>query len=159
MTKIKKLCKFGENNWEGVVEKAINLSPHRALGTSPYIMRFKENPSIGIKGINLNTRIKIDQIEKEYQRRRKAYNKEIIVGKKRVERNLQIGSPVLIFKNPPGNKLKAKWHQGYKIKEFIGTDAYLVRKDGKDYRLNKVHVKSDTSKLGKEVLEIHVNVS
>jgi len=39
MTKIKKLCKFGENNWEGVVEKAINLSPHRALGTSPYIMR------------------------------------------------------------------------------------------------------------------------
>ena len=53
MDKIKKLCNFGELDWEKVVEKAtyaINISPSRALGTSPYIMMHQENPTIRIEG-------------------------------------------------------------------------------------------------------------
>jgi len=38
----------------------------------------------------------------------KTYHNEIESGLKVVKRDLKIDDPVLIYKNPPGNKLKAK---------------------------------------------------
>ena len=111
-------------------------------------MMHQENPTIRIEGHESKPHVNMKKIHDNYCKKREAYEKEIQKGVRTVKMNLQIGDDVLIYKNPPGNKLKAKWREGYKITGVILPDAYLVAKGGASYRVNKKHVKIDHSKTG-----------
>ena len=157
LNKIRKLSDFGKKNWEKILEAAttaINLSPHRAISTSPHIMRYKSSPLYELEGIHTKQKVNMDEIESKSKKKRSEYNKEIKAGKRIIARDLSIGAPVLIYKNPPGNKLKAKWHPGYIVSKLIETDAYEVTNKRKNLRLNKVHVKLDTSAGGRRCCNI-----
>lgn len=90
--------------------------------------------------INNNIRSVQDQI-REY----KKYQKEIPSGQVRMKRDLEIGTKVLIYKQPPRNPLDKTWVEGYKITKLIGTDSYELTNGNKRLILNKIHVKRDTT--------------
>ena len=71
------------------------------------------------------------------------YQRAIQKGTKVIKNNLEPGDPVLIFNPPLSEKLKEKWHRGYEIIRKVDPDAYIVEKNGKEYRVNKAHVKKD----------------
>ena len=150
--KIRKLSNFGTRSWERCVEEAvfgINISFHRALGTSPYIWTHgKIAPEILKTVPHLNKEMKINKENLIHKRQKiwDRYAKEIEKGQRTLPYNLEIGDPVLIYKNPPGNKLKAKWIQGYKIIDKSPPDGYLVSNNKSHFKLNKVHIKKDLSK-------------
>ncbi|KAI5152136.1 hypothetical protein ENBRE01_2595 [Enteropsectra breve] len=88
----------------------------------------------------------IQLLKNEIRNRRERYNKEIEKGTKTIPYDLKIDDPDLIFKNPPGNKLKAKCHAGLKIISKEIPEAYIVGKGTSRLKLNKVHVKKDWTK-------------
>ena len=75
------------------------------------------------------------------------YFKEIEKGVKTLPYDLNPHDPVLIYKNPPGNKLKAKWIANFKIIKKSPPDAYIVSNGKSIFKLNKIHVKKDYSKI------------
>lgn len=161
VNKIKKLCEFGKTSWERAVAKAtlaMNLSPHRALGTCPYVMRCGENFPLTINGESTQPRVDMQKTIEDINKRRLAYDKEITAGTRSIERDMGVDTPVLIYKNPPGNKLKAKWHTGYYITGFEGKDSYLVSKGRKTYKLNKIQVKKSTQEWRRRCCEREVHL-
>ena len=53
--RIRKLSEFGNKQWECCVEeavRAVNISFHRALGTSPFVFRFGRLPELPIDALN-----------------------------------------------------------------------------------------------------------
>lgn len=152
MNILKRLTNFGRKRWDTELEKATfayNISPHRALNTSPYILKYGKIPKIqdqqetsSIEEIPpLSERIKNrDMHFKDYA------TKAIENGKKTVEYNLQYGDPVLVYRKPLSDKFKENWIQGFMIKEKVHPEAYLVTDGNKEYRFNKAHVKLDTSR-------------
>ena len=144
--KIRKLSNFGNHPWEEYVEKAafaLNISFHRALGTSPYVWRYAKipKPILELLGIETDIRVKRENLITRRKAREYKYKKEIEKGKRTVPYNLNINDPVLIYKNPPGNKIKAKWIPNFKIKERSLPDAYIVSNGKSHLKLNKTHVK------------------
>ena len=134
--KLKKLCEFGKKSWKRYVDKAVtatNISPHRAIGTSPWkLLKGKTFilDSDKIYGIEP------EELEKDTLRENRAtiqesYRKEIIKGKKTVKYNLNIGDQVMIFRENLSNKMKENWKPGYTIKSLVYPDAYIVI-DGKN---------------------------
>ena len=73
------------------------------------------------------------------------YRREIEKGKTVIEEKLKTEDRMLIYKDSPENKLKSKLKDGYAIKGRVPPDAYIVERNGLCLRLNKKHVKLDTS--------------
>jgi hypothetical protein len=144
---LKRLTNFGMHQWQRYVEKATNaynICFNRAINTSPYILKFGKEPPIYSEE---DRQIVLSKAKwmKERDNNFENYKKAIEKGKKVIPYTLEVGDAVLIFKEPLKEKLKEKWVCGYTIKSKILPDAYLVTKDGKDYRVNKAHVKKDNS--------------
>ncbi|KAF9748547.1 Retrovirus-related Pol polyprotein from transposon, partial [Nosema granulosis] len=153
---IKKLTEFGRLSWKKAVEKAtfaINISFNRAIGTSPYILRWAKAPLFEIdKEFGVHTRrfqrdTLINKRNKNFEKYKSGIEKGNIVAKD----NLYIGEKVLIYRENNSDKLKENWHPGFEITDKILPDAFIVKKDGKFLRVNKSQIKKDTSEGGREV--------
>ena len=121
---------------------ATNISPHRAVGTSPWIMRNLEDPPVFSPEI-VKTKYYRNELEKKRDKIRLHYDKEIIKGKISCNVNLKKGDAVMIYRSFGSNKLRANWVEGYVVKDFVGVDAFLVSKGGRNYVVNKCMVKRD----------------
>lgn len=146
---LKKVTDFGKLSWPGHLEKATqayNISYHRGINTSPYILKYGRTPKLEIAGKVIESKelSKPELIEMK-EEHFKHYQESIKKGTKEVKYNLEIGDYVLIFNPPLSNKLAEKWHSGYRISGKIEPDAYLVVKEGKEFRVNKAHIKKDFS--------------
>ncbi|KAF9763004.1 Retrovirus-related Pol polyprotein from transposon [Nosema granulosis] len=147
MGKLKKLSEFGRKNWKKMVEPAtlaVNLSFNRAIGTSPFVFTMNRLPELEIDRELGQPRISITKKECENKRKvvLRRYREAIIKGKKRNTRTYKIGDKVLIFRETQ-NKMKPNWHEGYKITEVLSEDSYLVKKNGREIRVNKNHIKGE----------------
>jgi Integrase core domain len=145
MNKIKKLTEFGIKSWRVCVERAtlaVNLSFNRALGTSPFIFKYGRLPELDIDKDLFQPRILVSKVQLRNQKKTifKKYRQQIVKGKVEQNRNFKVGDFVLIFRKPQ-NKLDANWQEGYKIKEILSNDAYIVEKKGKTFRVNKRHIR------------------
>ena len=156
-TKLRKISEFGRIPWETCIPKtvvAINISPNRPTGTSPYRWvnkkqeTTKTDKKYNIQGKKLNKSILMMRRNKIKEN----YEKEIVKGKRKLKYGLGIGDDVFIYKERLSNKLKERWKGGFKVKGHIPPDAYIVTDGKREMRLNKQHVKEDFSKLGKKVL-------
>ena len=152
MNILKKLTNFGTEPWENKLQQAVyayNISFHRAINTSPYILKLGKVPLIDVDQQLEQQEIIVPKTEATAARdsHLSSYNKAIQKGKRVVKYNLKIGDKVLVYIPPLSEKFKEKWYSGYTIKDYIHPDAYLITKRNKDYRLNKTHVKLDTSAL------------
>lgn len=146
--KIKKLCSFGETSWEKVVDKAtraVNICYNRSIGTSPYILLHGQLPTLPVDNLFglRNTHVDQEEVNRNLDKLREKYDKEIIQGKKSIPYNLNSGDAVLIYRDVGKGKLAANWVQGFKIKKKIEPDAYVVTDGNKEYRVNKNRVKRD----------------
>ena len=147
---IKKLTNFGQLCWRNNLKKAVwayNISLHRALNTSPYILKYGRIPELQIDNELNQPEIIIEKSESQNKRDRHFlnYSKAIEKGSKIVKYNLLPDDPVLIFRPPLKDKMKEKWIPGFRIREKILPDAYIVTDGIKEYRLNKAHVKKNTT--------------
>ena len=150
MNILKKLTNFGELCWKRGLQKAIwayNISLHRAINTSPYILKYGRIPELKIDQELNQPEIIIAKTESQNKRdiHFQKYSKAIEKGSKVVKYNLQEDDPVLIFRPPLNDKMKEKWIPGFRITGKILPDAYIVTDGVKEYRLNKAHVKKDTA--------------
>ena len=120
---------------------------HRAINTSPYILKYGRIPELKIDQELNQPEIIIGKTESQNKRdiHFQKYSKAIEKGSKVVKYNLQEDDPVLIFRPPLNDKMKEKWIPGFRITGKILPDAYLVTDGVKEYRLNKAHVKKDTA--------------
>jgi transposase InsO family protein len=157
MSKLKKLTNYGAQSWERALSKAtnaLNYSFNRAIRTSPYVFKFGKTPEFQIDKELEIPEVIVPRTESKQERDREFAQyakKSIEKGKIQIKERLNINDPVLIFKKPLSQKFKENWKQGFKIVEFIEPDAYLVT-DGKSrYRLNKSHLKLDTSRGEEEM--------
>lgn len=146
MNKIKKLCEFGKDRWSKYVEAgtlAVNLSYHRALGTSPFIYYKGRLPELDIDKEMNQPRIWVSKEDSKTKRNIvfKKYKGQIVKGKVNITKRYNIGEPVLIFR-PTQNKLDANWHEGYRITKRLTEDAYMVTKGNSEIRVNKRHIRS-----------------
>ncbi|KRH93336.1 pol polyprotein, partial [Pseudoloma neurophilia] len=119
MNKLKKICKFKQEKWQECVEKAtlaVNLSFHRGIGTSPFIMQFKRLPELPIDRKLGKGRVFINE-KFLYQKRafiQEKYEKEIVKGTKEVKNDFKLGEKVLIYRKN-SNKLASNWITGFHI--------------------------------------------
>ncbi|KAI5152581.1 hypothetical protein ENBRE01_2934, partial [Enteropsectra breve] len=143
------LTNFGRLPWAKFLEKATeayNISYHRAINTSPFMLKYGKTPQISIGGKEvLSTEYSKSQLNNMRDTHFKHYQKAIQKGKKEIKKVFQVGDPVLIFNPPLSQKLKEKWHSGYKVIKIVEPDAYIVLKEGKEFRINKSHIKRDYS--------------
>ena len=147
---LKKNTDFGSKSWERQLDASVyayNISFHRALNTSPYILKFGKNPIIHIDDKFKNEEIIFSKSKliEERDNHFEKYKSAIEKGKKTVNYDLKKGDKVLVYNPPLSDKFKEKWHDGYIIKEKVLPSSYLVIKNNKEYRFNKKHVKLDTS--------------
>jgi hypothetical protein len=151
MNILKKLTNFGEENWTTKLKRAnlaYNISFHRAINTSPYILKYGKLPELEIdKEFNQSEKLvsKTDLLAQRDIHFEKYAKTAIEKGTKLVKYELQPGDEVLIFRPPLKNKFKEKWTPGFRIKEKILPDSYIVTDGHKDYRFNKAHVKRNTA--------------
>ncbi|MGL5707185.1 MAG: reverse transcriptase domain-containing protein, partial [Aeromonas sp.] len=152
--KLRKLCNYDIEQWEGKLKDAVfatNISFHRALGTSPYVFKFGKHPTLEIdKKFNIKE-VKKDTRSLRQKRDEKFPNyakQNIEKGKVSCENNFSIGEHVLIYKNTPNDKIGSNWRAGYKIKERVHQDSYIVSDGNSTLRLNKMHLKRDPSLRG-----------
>jgi hypothetical protein len=130
---------------------AVNISFNRAIGTTPYNLKYGTIPLLEIDK-KFNIQISHKSLQEMRNQRKisfESYQKSIEKGKRTVYMNLKIGDPVLIFREPLKDKFAQNWWPGYKIKQIILPSAYLVTNGSSEYRLNKAHVKFDESERGK----------
>ncbi|KRH93153.1 putative LTR retrotransposon, partial [Pseudoloma neurophilia] len=130
MNKLRKLSHFKRDQWKEKVEVAtlaVNLSFHRALGTSPYIWRYKMLPELEVDDVLGQTRIFVN--EKDLVTKRatlwRKYKRNIIKGSKEIRDHLSPEEKVFIYR-PRKHKMDHGWQKGYRVVKTIGSDAYLV---------------------------------
>ena len=151
MNILKKLSNFGETSWTAKLPKAVwayNISMHRAINTSPYILKYGKVPELQIDKELNQPEITIPKSETQEKRDRhfqKYAEKSIEKGKKLIKYDLQAGDPVLVFRPHLKDKFKGNWIPGFEIKEKIFPDAYLTTDGTREYRFNKAHVKRNTA--------------
>ena len=149
--KLKKLCNFGEDNWDIHLKQATlatNISFNRSINTSPYILKYGMLPNFEIdKKFNkidiAKDRPKIITARDEHFQ--KYAEKHIIKGKISAKNDYKIGENVLVFRKQLGDKLKSDWLEGFMIIEKITPDAYIVSNGKTKIRANKVHMKRAAS--------------
>lgn len=147
MRKLSKLTESFKHNWESKVyeaTKAVNISFNKAKQTSPYIIKYGRIPDLLVdKKLGLiNKTESIAEVRTNRDQNFDHYAKKYIEkGKILCKYDLKPGDNVAIFKKELGQKLGTNWNAGYKIVEKILPDAYIVEKNGKNFRINKKHVK------------------
>lgn len=149
--KLKKLTDNGRLSWEKALVNAtfaVNISYHRALGTSPYIFKFGKEPKFEVDTV-FNTEHKHIDHQKIIERQREIFDKYskkyIQKGKKVCTDSYEIGDKVLIFRQTLQNKFSTGWKPGFTIKQKINEDAYEVADKKITIRVNKKHIIKDTS--------------
>jgi len=148
MNILKRLSNFGEKSWQfylPLATRAYNISFNRAVNTSPYILKFGKDPLIVTDREIQTDEYSLSDLMQKRDQNFEVYKKGIIKGKKTVPYDLEVGEKVLIYIEPLSQKFKEKWYQGFTVKEKALPDAYIVSKNGKEYRVNKAHIKKDTS--------------
>ncbi|KAI5151484.1 hypothetical protein ENBRE01_2170 [Enteropsectra breve] len=151
--KIKKLCEFGKYSWERMVKAAayaVNISPTRSTGTSPYVFRKGMTPALPIDLKHGITTRNVDTEDCRTKRKiiKEKYNKEIEKGKIQTNVNFIKGDRVLIYRDLPKEKLGTKWERNnYKVVELAGIDAYKVCNGNQTFILNKTQIKKDYAEL------------
>jgi hypothetical protein len=153
MDKIRKLSNFGTRCWEDYVEAAtvaVNASLNRSINTSPYIFKFGKTPIFDI-----DAKYKVFQTKyskKELNEKRNAkftnYSKSIVKGKITAVNDFEIRDRVLMYREILSDKFKSSWQTGFVVLRKVEPDAYILFKDGKEFRANKSHVKHDFSNGG-----------
>ena len=149
--KVKKLCNYGKIPWDRALPQATlatNLSFNRSIQTSPFIMKHGKLPDLDIDkrlGIIDIEQNKIAVKQKRDDHFQEYSEKDIEKGKVLIKKQLQLGDPVLIYKEKLGDKLGSSWHPGFRITEKILPDAYLVTNGQSTLRLNKSHIRKDFS--------------
>ena len=149
--KVKKLCHFGENDWDLWLKQATlatNMSFNRSINTSPYILRYGTLPDLKIDIMLKKTNIIRDRAISRQTRddHFPTYaERDIIKGKRQAKNDYQVGDKVLVFRKQLGDKLKSDWKAGFSILEKITTDAYIVTDGKSKIRANKIHLKHDAS--------------
>ncbi|KAM0675434.1 hypothetical protein GVAV_001261 [Gurleya vavrai] len=133
MNKLKKLCEYRKETIPIMLKravKAVNLSYHSVLKTSPYIFRFGMQPVLEIdKDLNPEI-IQYDRIGLKDNRDKnfeKYADKNIKKGKKLCFSDYNIGDTVLIYKSNIGNKFDSNWFGHYKVVAKIHDDAFLLK--------------------------------
>ncbi|KAF9760593.1 Retrovirus-related Pol polyprotein from transposon [Nosema granulosis] len=153
---IKKLSDFGNLSWKRTVEKAtlaVNISFNRSIGTSPFILRWAKSPLLKIDtGMGLQAhRYSRKDLEIKRDDNFRKYRKSIEKGSLVARADFNIGDQVLIYREQASNKLKQNWHPGYVITDKILPDGFIVKKGQRFLRVNKSHVKLDSSISAGEV--------
>ncbi|KAI4293374.1 hypothetical protein PAPHI01_2648, partial [Pancytospora philotis] len=128
--KVKVLSKFGQLSLKNAVKKAAygaNISYNRAIGTSPYIARFGCKPSLPVdarmktKCIQ-DTPMNYNEVLRKIIDHHEQYEAAIIKGSITLNRDLEIGAKVLIYKQIRKGKFDQSWIPGYYITKHIGDD-------------------------------------
>jgi hypothetical protein len=132
MHNLKKLCGFGKVNWTSMVEKAtlaVNLAYHRALGTSPYMLKYgatfitEFDKTLGIMSRKVDKENLLEKKRLVFNK----YKKQIVKGKITCKSDIKIGDKVFVYRPNTSNKLKPNWIGGYEVVNTIPPDAFLVR--------------------------------
>lgn len=152
MNILKKITDFGREKWDNKIENATfayNISFHRAINTSPYVLKYGKIPKLWDSAemqnpISLLTE-RLIQRDKHFENYAK---NSIEKGTKTVNYNLRQGDQILVYRKSLSDKFKEKWFPGYRIKEKIPPDAYMVTDGTNEYRFNKAHIKLDTARNG-----------
>ncbi|KAM0687742.1 hypothetical protein COBT_001017, partial [Conglomerata obtusa] len=139
---------YGKKDWTRLVPlatNAMNRSFNRAIGTSPYIIKYNKIPLLGIdKSIGLEeSKISKDKTAQLKKKIISKYQKEFVRGKKIIKNDFKIGDKVLVYEKRLSDKIKACWTDGYIITERAGKDSWKVTRDGKNIVLNKSHIKHE----------------
>lgn len=148
LRKLKKINNFEEIGWKRHIQDAndaYNYSFHSSLGTSPYMLKFGKLPMLAIDVKN-NAKDKDVSLQSLYEKREEKidrYRKNIIKGKREDKRKFVEGDKVMIFKERLGNKMGLNWTKGYEICKILSDDAYVVRNNDSEIRLNKSHIKKE----------------
>ncbi|KAF9760731.1 Transposon Tf2-8 polyprotein [Nosema granulosis] len=152
MRNLRNISNFGKTKWSSLVKKAtlsVNVSFHRALGTSLYIFKYGKqieteiDRKLGCSQPVLSKAKMIAERNKNFEK----YAIEIVKGKVEIKERLKIGDEVLIFRDPVTNKMKEKWQPGYTVTDLVLPDAYIVKKNNSSqfFRINKCHIKLNTT--------------
>ncbi|WUR04295.1 endonuclease [Vairimorpha necatrix] len=147
---LNKITDFGRVSWKNKLPEAtrcLNLSYNRSIGTSPFMLRENKLPMLSVDKALDKEEVTFSAEETKSKRDEnfEKYKKAIVKGKVEVAKKLNVGDKVLIYRETKSGKFKCNWEDGYVITEIILPDAYVVKKNGKVYRLNKTRVKADTS--------------
>ena len=150
LTKIKKLSSFGLTEWDLVAQKATdayNASFHRALGCSPRELLLGSVPKFSPDATYLprsrSYKVPITMGKRIRERVQSKYETEF--SNKTSTSEFTAGDKVMRFIQTPHSKLDAKWDSGYLIAGKFGKESYIVTKNNMFYRVNKSHLKLDTS--------------
>lgn len=147
MRKLRALTNFNETNVRKFIPKAtrsLNISYHRAINTSPFIMKYGKEPELDIdKEFNVQPNIiSKPKLSTERDRHWSNYSeRNIIKGQKQLKNNFDVGESVMIFNQQMIGKLNKNWIQGYKVLGKIPPDAYIVSNGKSKLRLNKMHIR------------------
>lgn len=143
--KLRKMAENSVEKWQHQVPgvtKAMNMSFHRAIDTSPDILRTGQtqilpiDKQLGVTGKNFNK----EALHERISQKRPKYRKEIEKGKVLRRVQFKIGDRVYLFRKA-SNKMASNWHGGYVIVRKIHENAYEVKRGGRILRANKVHLK------------------
>lgn len=105
---LKKLTSFGTTDWGEELEKATfayNISFHRAINTSPFILKYGKRPTLNTEDFPETEELARDELMKQREDHFERYKKCIEKGKRTVPYNLKIGDRVLIYNRPLSAKL------------------------------------------------------
>lgn len=147
--KIRKMSEYGDKDWKRVVEKAVyayNISFHRGIDTSPFMIKYGKLPDMSVDAKHSNTTksISIDALRNKRDRKFETYaSKNIQKGKVRDLREFQNGDKVLIFKDYETKKIDSKWLQGFEIIGKTESGSYMVSDGRRTFRLNLESIKRD----------------
>ncbi|KCZ77383.1 hypothetical protein H311_01603 [Anncaliia algerae PRA109] len=116
--------------------------------TSPYIFKFAKSPMLEIdKEYNIKQKF-FDKIELTDEKKRsfERYLKlDIEKGSICAFNKYRIGDKVLVFREKLSNKLANNWTEGYVVCKKVNDDSYIVENNSSRMRVNKNHLKLDTS--------------
>ena len=153
--KLVKLSNFRSKNWDLCLSKATfgcNISFHRAISTSPFLFtrglspQFPVDDLTGASPVRKSKEFLARVRDKSFKKYAKRY---IEKGKVTLSNPLNIGDPVLIFREVLGDEFKSRWRPNFVIRKIILPDAFLVSNGRSFLRVNKSHVKFDHSKMAR----------
>ncbi|KAM0685498.1 hypothetical protein COBT_003292 [Conglomerata obtusa] len=145
--KLQKLSKFGISDWKKHLfdaKKAYNISFNRAIGTSPWMMKYGMLPDLKIDHIYGRLLIKTD-IRNLCETRNKRFvnyaKKDIVKGKIKDKRIFKIGDKLIVRSKIRVGKISNMCKDGFYIKDILSNDSYLVtNSSNKLYRVNKENI-------------------
>ena len=146
MSKLRKISNFDESKLYICLNNAVfatNLSYNRAIGCSPYVLKYGKPPNFVFENKFNNNNQDRNKLTSFAGRDKhwNYYRKEIQKGKRSIKYDLLPGQKVWIFREPVKNKFSQGWFKGYKIFKREPPDAYIVTDGIKKLRVNKKHVK------------------